>query len=147
MLSLGVKNTTTQNVVSGGLVNLGSVYRKNCCKNECGIKTFDFDGNSIKLQQNGIYNVTVLVTFTAPAIGNVVLQLTDNGVVVPGAIATETITTATTQVKTTTIQYQFLVDSACVLGEYSTQTKSISLLNSGVASTISNVVVNVVKTR
>ena len=147
MLSLGVKNTTTQSVVSGGLVNLGSVYRKNCCKNECGVKPFDFDGNSIKLQQSGIYNITVLVTFTAPAIGNVVLQLTDNGVVVPGAIATETITTATTQVKTTTIEYQFLVDSAGVLGEYSTQTKSISLLNSGVASTISNVVVNVVKTR
>nr|DAE44630.1 MAG TPA: hypothetical protein [Caudoviricetes sp.] len=147
MLSLGVKNTTAQSVVSGGLVNLGSVYRKNCCKNACGVKTFDFDGNSINLQQSGIYTVTALVTFTAPAAGNVVLQLTDNGVVIPGAIATETITTATTEVKTTTIQYQLLVDSTCVLGQYSTQVKNISLLNSGVASTISNVVVNVVKTR
>lgn len=116
-------------------------------QNACGVKTFDFDGNSINLQQSGIYTVTALVTFTAPAAGNVVLQLTDNGVVIPGAIATETITTATTEVKTTTIQYQLLVDSTCVLGQYSTQVKNISLLNSGVASTISNVVVNVVKTR
>lgn len=59
--------------------------------------------------------------------------------------ATETITTATTEVKTTTLDYYVLVDKGCVLGTPSVITKSISILNSGIGTTISNVVFNVEK--
>ena len=145
MLLLGTRNTASQAVVTGENLNLGSVYRKFCRKNSCGFKAFDFSTESISLQHQGIYHITATITFTAPVAGLVVFQLTENGEVIPGAIASETITTATTETKTTTIDFYVLVDSSCVLGNPSTMIKNISILNSGVASTISNVVVNVDK--
>ena len=145
MYLLGTKNSTTQALTTGASVNLGEVYRKFCRKNSCGLKAFEFNGTSISLQHSGMYHVTATITFTAPVAGNVIFQLTENGVVIPSALATETITTATTEVKTTVIDFYVLVDSTCVLGNPSTLIKNISIVNTGVASTISNVVLNVEK--
>ena len=36
-LLLGVRNTTTQSVPALGTIDLGSVYRRYCKKNQCGI--------------------------------------------------------------------------------------------------------------
>lgn len=145
MYLLGTRNSTTQALTTGASVNLGEVYRKFCRKNSCGVKTFDFNGTSVALQQNGMYHITAMITFTAPVAGNVIFQLTENGVTIPSALATETITTATTEVKTTVIDFYVLVDSTCVLGNPSTLIKNIAIRNTGVASTISNVVFNVEK--
>lgn len=144
MLLIGTKNFTTQSLLTNGLVNLGSVYRKYCKKCN-GVKTFDFTGNSIALQKSGIYQVTLTAIVSAPTAGNVTLQLYENGVAISGAIATETITTADTEFRTLAIDHFILVDSDCVLGNFATLAKSITLVNTGVASTITNVVVDVVK--
>ena len=145
MLLLGTRNIATQDAVANSSINLGSVYRRFCKKNSCGVKTFEFNSTSVSLQQAGIYHITSTITFSAPVAGNVVFQLFENGVAIPGAIATETITTATTEIKTTTLDFYVLVDDSCVLGNVSTLIKNISVVNTGVDSTISNVVFNVEK--
>ena len=145
MLLLGTRNIATQDAVANSSINLGSVYRRFCKKNSCGVKTFEFNSTSVSLQQAGIYHITSTITFSAPVAGNVVFQLFENGVAIPGAIATETITTATTEIKTTTLDFYVLVDDSCVLGNVSTLIKNISVVNTGVDSTISNIVLNVEK--
>lgn len=145
MLLLGTRNIATQDAVANSSINLGSVYRRFCKKNSCGVKTFEFNSTSVSLQQAGIYHITSTITFSAPVAGDVVFQLFENGVAIPGAIATETITTATTEIKTTTLDFYVLVDDSCVLGNVSTLIKNISVVNTGVDSTISNVVFNVEK--
>lgn len=144
-LLLGTRNAASQSLVTGSTLNLGEVYRKYCHKNECGVKTFDFNSTSVTLQQSGIYHITSTITFTAPVAGTVIFQLTENGVATPSALASETITTATTEIKTTIIDFYVLVDRTCVLGSPSTLLKSIGINNTGVASTVTNVVLNIEK--
>ena len=145
MFLLGTRNITSQALVTGSAVNLGEIYRRYCRKNNCGIKTFDFNTTSVALQHKGIYHIAATLTFTAPVAGVVIFQLAENGVALPGAIASETITTATTEVATTTLDYYVLVDDECVLGTPTTLIENISILNTGVASTVTNVVFNVEK--
>lgn len=145
MLLLGTRNTSTQDLALGDTLDLGLVYRKYCKKNNCGVKAFDFNGDAISLQHSGIYHVTATITFTAPVAGDVTFQLVDNATPIIGAIATETITTATTEIRTTTIDYYVLVDSTCILNRPTVVAENISITNTGVASTVTNVVVNVEK--
>lgn len=145
MLLLGTRNAATQDLVVGSVLNLGEVYRKYCKKNSCGTKAFDFNGTSILLQHSGIYHITATMTFTAPVAGVVTFQLTENGVAITSALASETITTATTEVRSTTIDFYVLVDSGCVLGTPTTLIKNVAIANIGVASTVTNVVFNVEK--
>lgn len=145
MYLLGTRNATTQALTTGATINLGEVYRKFCRKNSCGLKAFEFNGSSISLQHSGIYHITATMTFTAPVAGVVIFQLTENGVAIPSALASETITTATTEVATTTIDFFVLVDSGCVLGNPTTLIKNVGITNTGVASTLTNVVFNVEK--
>ena len=145
MFLIGLKNISTQDLVADGLLNFGSVYRRYCRKNECGVPVFTNAATSLDLNHKGIYHVTATITFTAPVAGDVTFQLLENGEVVPGALATETITTATTEIKTTTLDYYILVDNSFIFNKFSTSAKSISIQNTGVASTVSNVVLNVTK--
>lgn len=142
---LGMKNSSTQTVINGGVVNLGETYRKYCRKNQCGIPVFSTSNTSVALQHSGIYHITATITFTAPTVGDVIFQLTENGNVINGSSASETITTASTEVKTTTIDFIVLVDKGCVLGTPTTIVKNIGILNSGIGATINNVVFNVIK--
>ena len=145
MLLIGVKNTTPQSVLVGGTVNLGSSYRKYCKKNSCGVTAFSRTANDITLQHSGIYHVTATLVASAPAAGVVTVQLYENGEPIVGAIASESITTPTTELRTLILDYYIKVDKDCVLGVESVDAKAISLVNTGVAATFSNVVVNVTK--
>ena len=145
MLLLGVKNTTTQAVLADGIVNIGSVYRRYCKKTKCGLPTFARTANDITLQGEGIYHVTATFVFTAPAAGVVTVQLLANGEVVEGAFASETITTAATELRTMVIDYYIKVDSECNLGFENVSPETISFQNTGVAATFTSVVVNVSK--
>lgn len=145
LLLLGTKNTTTQDVVVDGLINLGQTYRRYCKKNNCGVKAFDFTGNGITLNHAGIYHITATLVGSAPAAGVVTVQLFENGVAVDGAISSETITTANTELRTFVIDYYVLVDNACLLGRATTVADTISLVNTGVAATFTSVIVNVDK--
>lgn len=137
MLLIGIKNNTEQTVVAGGLINLGTTYRKYCKKCN-GVKTFDFNGTSLSLQQSGIYHITATLTFTAAAAGDVTIELYENGLPT-GEYATETVTTATTEFRSVALDYYVLTDSACVLGNLSTFIDNITLVNT------SDIAVNIVK--
>lgn len=145
MLLIGVKNTGTQTVLADGIVNIGSVYRKYCKKNACGVLAFARTANDISLQHSGIYHLTATFVASAPAAGDVTVQLLVNGEVVDGAFATETITTATTEFRTMVIDYYVLVDKDCILNTESTVAQTISFQNTGVDATFTSVVVNVDK--
>lgn len=144
-LLLGIRNTTTQSVLELGTIDLGSVYRRYCKKNQCGVKTFDTTSTTISLQQQGIYHITATLVGSGDTAGVVTVQLLENGIAVPSAFSSETITTATTELRTFVIDAYILVDDACLLGTNSTIAKTISLQNVGVESTFTSVVVNVEK--
>jgi len=144
MLLIGTRNVATQNVVTNGNIELGSVYRR-YCKRINGTRTFDFIGEDVILQQNGIYHITVTAVGSGAEAGTLAIQLYENGVAVPGAFSNETITTADTELRTLTIDYYALVDTACILGCNSTVAKEISLINTGVEATFTSVIMNIEK--
>lgn len=143
-LLIGTKNTTTQTIVAGGIINLGAVYRKYCKKNCCGVKCFEFNGTSISLQHQGIYHVTAMFESTG-AVGAMSIQLLENGVVIPGAYSSQSITVADTQQRNFVIDYYVLVDNVNVLNQNLTSAKSISFQTGGVDGSIINAVVNIEK--
>lgn len=144
MLLLGTRNSTTQTLGVGDLIDFGAVYRRYDKKGSCGFRVFEVNGSSISLQHEGIYHVTAVITFTAPVAGVVTFNLAEDEILIPSALVSETITTATTEVRTATLDFYVLVDSNCILGRVSSL-KNISIENTGVASTITNVVVNIDK--
>ena len=141
-LLLGTRNFASQEVLTNGIVQLGNVYRR-YCKRINGTRTFEFDNSDIILQQSGIYHITATAVGSGAEAGTLALQLYENGIPVPGAFSNETITTPDTELRTLTIDYFALVDSACVLGCNSTIAKAISLVNTGVEATYTSVVINV----
>ncbi len=145
MLLLGTKNIGTQTVLTDGVINLGSVYRKYCKKNGCGIPAFARTSQDISFNHSGIYHVTVTAVGSGTAAGVVTIQLFENGEAVDGAISSQTITTADTELRTFVIDYYILVDKDCILGRESTVAKTISLVNTGVGATFTSVIVNVDK--
>ena len=145
MLLIGVKNVGTQTVLTDGIVNIGSVYRRYCKKNSCGITAFSRTANDISLNHSGIYHLTATFVVSAPAAGTVTVQLLVNGQPIDGAFASETITTATTELRTMVIDYYVLVDKDCVLNTESTVAQTISFENTGDDATFTSVVVNVDK--
>lgn len=145
MLLIGVKNTGTQTVLADGIVNIGSVYRRYCKKNACGVPAFARTANDVSLQHSGIYHLTATFVVSAPTAGDVTVQLLVNGEVIDGAFATETITTATTEFRTMVIDYYVLVDKDCILDTESTLSQTLSFQNTGVAATFTSVIVNVSK--
>ena len=143
MLLLGLKNISTQSVATDGFVNLGNVYRKYCRKCN-GITTFATNGESVSLQQPGFYHITFTAVASGDVAGDVTFQLLENSEVVTGALTTQTITTATTELRTFVIDYYILVNSTCVLGT-STALKTLAVQSLGVDTTIESVVFNVEK--
>lgn len=145
MFILGTKNIGTQTVLADGIVNIGSVYRRYCKKNTCGIPAFSRTANDISLQHEGIYHITATLVGSGDVAGVVTVQLSINGSLVDGAFASETITTADTELRTFVIDYYILVDKDCILGAESTISQTVSLVNTGVDATFSSVIVNVDK--
>lgn len=142
MLLLGLKNISSQAVATDGFVNFGNVYRKYCKKCN-GVSTFATNGESVSLNQTGIYHLTIKAVGTGDVAGDVTLQLFVDGEEVSGAFSTETITTATTEFRTFVIDYYILVNSSCILNQPSVLSKTISVQNTGVDATFTSVVLNV----
>ena len=144
MLLLGTQNIGTQTVLTGGVINIGDVYRKYCRRiNQT--RTFDVTSTGIRLQQEGVYHITATLVGSGTEAGDVTVQLFENGVAITPAFSTETITTPDTELRTFVIDYYVLVDTACILGCNSTIGKTITLENTGVGATFTSVIVNVDK--
>lgn len=147
MLLLGLKNTGSQTVLATGQVNLGNVYRKFCRANRCGTPAFSITSNGVTLNHEGIYHITATLVGTGETAGDVTVALFENAELVPDAVSTQTITTATTEFRTFVIDYYVKVDKDCVLGFNTTDAKTISLVNTSDAidATFTSVVLNVTK--
>lgn len=89
-------NTAGTEVAIGNTIPVGSIIRR---YGRC----IDATGSAINLTEEGYYLVDVSATVTAAAAGNVALALTRNGVIVSGATAAATITTANTQAENLSI--------------------------------------------
>lgn len=145
MYILGTKNTGTQTVLTNGIINLGSNYRQFSQPDKCGILPFARTLQDITLQQSGIYHLTAVFVGSGTEAGDVTVQLLENGEVVDGALSTQTITTADTEIRTFVIDYYILVDKTKVLGRRVSVPKTISFENTGVGATFTSVAVNVSK--
>ena len=142
MLLIGYKNTTVQDVPALGLIDFGTVYHEDSKTNCYGISTFTGTGVAPRLNYRGFYHVTAVITFTAPATGDVTFQLFENGNEVPGILATTTVTTATTESNTVTLDFFVRVEPSIV--NVLNNSKTISI-RSSVATTITNAVLNISK--
>ena len=129
MLLLGTINTTDQAVAVDGTVNFGSVYRRYDKKGKCGCRVFELNGSSILLQSQGIYHLTAVIETGT----DTTFQLFENNVANPNAITT-----------TGVLDVYILVDSNCVLNAINSL-KSISIVNTETATTVTNIVVNIEK--
>ena len=145
MYILGTQTTATQTVLEGGEIALGNSYRKYCKKNACGTPVFSLTNTGITLNWDGVYHITAVFVANGSDAGNIAVQMFENGVAVPSAISTQTITTPDTEIRTLNIDYFVLVDSTCVLGNNTTVAKTITFENVGVDATFSSVVVNIEK--
>ena len=140
---IGLRNLTPQTV--DGLVNLGAVYRKNCRRNDCGIPTFSNTSDSVTLNHKGFYHVTTVLTVTADAATDVVVSLLQNGVELPAATTTVTLTADGSA--NVTLDYYILVTSNCVLGVTSVTPATIQVSvtpeTDTAVLTVTNIVTNV----
>lgn len=121
--------TTAQNVLANGIIPLETIARRRGC-------ICEKNGNGINLARPGYYKITGSITFTAPDAGDVTLEAQKNGVEIPGITASTTVTTATTEIRTLNING--IVRVMCGEGD-----PTITLVNSGVAITLSNVSVDI----
>lgn len=130
---IDVATTTSTSVLAGATLPLATVVRRRGCD-------VNLSGNSVALTDCGsnFYLVNVTATFTAPVAGVISLALQQNGTAVTGATASTTITTASTEVRS-------LSFAAIVRTYNSAGIDSLSIVNTGLAATFSNIDMTVVK--
>ena len=121
--------TTDAAVLANGIIPLTTIQRRRG-------RAIQNGTNSVLLNMPGYYKITGSVTFTAPAAGVVNIQLQKNNVDVPGIAVGETITTATTEVRTLNING--IVRVYC-----NEDIATLTLVNNGVAITVQNVALDV----
>ena len=89
--ALEAVTTTDQVVVADGLLN----FATNTVLSGCSIGHVE-GSNAVRLLKRGLYQVSVNVDVAPTAAGEIAIQLLNNGVAVPGALATVTGVAATT---------------------------------------------------
>lgn len=127
---LYVANTNSQAVATGGILSLGQVVHRSCQSQTT------LNGNAITIGGTGYFEVNVSATFNVPVAGDVTLQLYKDGVPVVGATATETIITPTTVVSNISF-------TAEVLKTCCQQCSNLTIVNTGVGATITNLAVRI----
>ena len=79
-------NISSQDVAVGSNISLGSVLRRFGCN--CRL-----NGSAIEIEGEGYYTVDMCVTVTPAATGNVTVSVLKDGVVIPSATATNSVST------------------------------------------------------
>ena len=128
-------NTTSQAVATDGLLTFTTDRILTGC-------TATRNGQTFQLNKPGYYYVTFNADGAATtAVGDIVVVLQNNGVAVPGAIATFTTTVAD---DTTNLAFSTIIrvpPSCCAVDN----TANLTLVNIGVAATYTNVNINITK--
>lgn len=143
MFLIGTKNTGTQTVLANGIISIGDTYR-NFSERSCFRQVFTNTSTGVTIGYSGIYHVHATFTASAPAAGDITVQMLVNGAVVDGAEATETITTPDTEFRTFAIDYYVLANSTTPF-IFLPSAISVSFQNTGIDATFTNVVVNIEK--
>ena len=120
---------TVSEVAENGILPLTTIVRRRGA-------SIQQSNDSIVLGAPGYHHVSVSVTFTAPAAGDVTVTLLQNGTPVQGATASTTITTATTEVRS--LSFDAIVRVPCCGSP-----AILTVVNEGVAITTSNIAVAV----
>lgn len=130
---INVATTSSTAVVTGGTLPLATIVRRR--GNE-----INLSGNAVAITDTGsnYYRVSVTATFTAPVAGVVKLDLQQNGTNVTGATASTTITTANTEVRSLSFTAIVRTFNCCGID-------SLSVVNTGVGATFSNIAMQVEK--
>ena len=128
-------NNTSQDVVVNGLLTFTTDRILTGC-------TATRNGQTFQLNKPGYYYVTFNADGAATtAVGDIVVVLQNNGVAVPGAIATFTTTVAD---DATNLAFSTIIrvpPSCCAVDN----TANLTLVNTGVAATYTNVNINITK--
>lgn len=131
---IDVATTTSTSVLSGGVIPFSTVVRRRG-------KEVGQAGSAVAISDCGsnFYLVSVTATFTAPATGVVQLTLQQNGSSIVGGTASTTISTASTEVRS--LSFTAIVRTF----NNANLVDTLTLLNSGVAITLSNVAMSMIK--
>lgn len=123
----------TQTVLADGIVSLAN-------SNLTG-SSIELNGNSIRLKNSGLYLVNVSVTGTGTAAGDVTISLFEDGLLSFGATGTESVT-ATTDIANISFSKVVEVDPTCngIIND-----KTLTIVNTGIGATLSNIVITIVK--
>ena len=128
-------NVTTQNVVTNGTLTFTTDRILTGC-------TATRDGSTFQLNKPGYYYVTFNASGAATSVvGDIVVALVNNGVVVPGATATvsPTVINSTRNFAFSTIIK--VPPSCCAIDN----TANLTIVNTGVAATFTNANINITK--
>lgn len=120
---------SVSDVASGGVLPLSTIVRRRS-------GAIQQSNDSIVLGAPGYYHVSVGVTFTAPASGVVSIELRQDNLPVQGATASTSVTTATTEVRSLSLD-------AVVRVPCGASPVILTVVNSGVAITASNIAIDV----
>lgn len=137
--SIYVGSNSSSSVVVNGVVPLTTIVHRENGNNSSEI---DLVGNAVVIETGcrcrPRYNIDARITFTGATAGLATLSVYKNGVAIPFAVASETVTTPTTEVHTVTIPLGTLTDR-CSNNVY-------TIVNTGdIAITVTNVSMNVVE--
>ena len=128
-------NITAQEVVANGLLTFSTDRILTGC-------TATRNGQTFQLNKPGYYYVTFNADGAATtAAGDIVIVLQNNGVEVPGAIATQTVAAADDAVNLAFSTIIRVPPSCCAVDN----TANLTLVNTGVATTYTNVNINITK--
>jgi hypothetical protein len=128
-------NTTTQAVATGDLLTFTTDRILTGC-------TATRNGQTFQLNKPGYYYVTFnAIAAATTTVGELTVELQNNGVVVPGAVSTYTTTTAGDNASYAFSTIIRVPPSCCVVDN----TARLTLVNSGVDATYTNVNINITK--
>ena len=134
MAAIQTANTTSTATATNATINLGTVQHR---QNKCALTGA---ASGIILEEPGYYPVFATITFTAPATGNVAISGQLSGGQMIGVTAAETVNTATTELHTVALTGLAYVPCGSAPA-------TLTLVNTGIAFTPSNVSVTVIKTK
>lgn len=124
-------NSSTQEIADGGTVALGSIVHRYGCN-------LSLSGNTILAEGAGYYGINCTVIAAPTEVGTITATLYRNGVEIPGAKASFTVSAAN-DIVTLTVPGVLREPCAC-LGPY-----AITCVLTGVDASVSSVTMKVVK--
>lgn len=128
-------NTTTQAVATGDLLTFTTDRILTGC-------TATRNGQTFQLNKPGYYYVTFnAIAAATTTVGELTVELQNNGVVVPGAVSTYTTTTAGDNASYAFSTIIRVPPSCCAVDN----TARLTVVNSGVDATYTNVNINITK--